>query len=159
MHCRMCAPWDDFLITFGKDHKLWSSSCAVFFQPPVTSFILKPNILLSILFSYILNLLFSHILKLCSTFNVTDQDSHSYKTRCNIILFRISVFTFLDSKQEDKRFEIHCTTWTKLTYLSLDHYFDLRTSTAMSVQYRTASSIKECSIMVFAHDGIHGSST
>jgi hypothetical protein len=42
---------------FGEESKFWSSDYYIFFQAPVTSFLLGPNILLRVLFSDTLNLL------------------------------------------------------------------------------------------------------
>jgi hypothetical protein len=56
------------------------------FSSPVTLSLLGPDILLSILFSNTHNL--------CSYLNVKDRVSHSYKTRGNIILLNILIFTF-----------------------------------------------------------------
>jgi hypothetical protein len=61
---------------------------------PVTSFLFGANILLRTLFS----------LNLCSSLNVTDQLSHPYKTNGRIMVLYILTFTFLHSRQEDKRF-------------------------------------------------------
>jgi hypothetical protein len=66
------------LIMFGEECKWWSSSLHNFLRPPVTSPLIDPNILLSILFSNNLNL--------CSSLSVWDQISYQYKTAHNIII-------------------------------------------------------------------------
>jgi hypothetical protein len=60
------------LIILGEEYKPCSSSLCSFLQPPGTSSLLGPNILLSTLFSNTINL--------CSARNVRDQVSHPYKT-------------------------------------------------------------------------------
>ena len=60
---------------------------------PVTSSLLGPNILLNIRFSYTLSL--------CYSLNMSDQVSHPYKTTVKIIFLYISIFKFLDMKEED----------------------------------------------------------
>jgi hypothetical protein len=63
-------------------------------RPPVTLFILGPNILLSTLFS--------NTLSLCSSLNVRDQVSHPHRTTGKIL--HSQMFTFLESRREDRRF-------------------------------------------------------
>jgi hypothetical protein len=62
----------------------------VVFSVPVTLSLLGPNILLS---TVSLN-----VLILRSSFNVSDQVSHPYKTTGEIIVLCILIFTFADSK-------------------------------------------------------------
>jgi hypothetical protein len=67
------------LIISGKVYKLWSSSLCSHLQPPASSSLLSPNILLSTLFSN----------------TVRDQVSHPYKTTGKttvIFYFNLSVF-------------------------------------------------------------------
>ena len=72
----------------------------VVFSTPVTSSLLRPNILLYTLFS--------NTLSLRSSLSVGIQISHPYKTTGKIIVLYIIIFKCLDSKPVDKRF---CTTW------------------------------------------------
>jgi hypothetical protein len=66
-----------------------------FLHSPVTSSLIGPNILL--------RTLFSNTVSLCCSPNVRDQVSHPYKTTGRIMVLYILTFTFLDSRQEDKR--------------------------------------------------------
>jgi hypothetical protein len=84
------------LIILGQENKLWSSSLCSFLQLPTTSSLFGPNILL--------NTLFSNTLYLWSSLNVRDQVSDRNKTKCKIIVLYILIFTFLDSRREDKMF-------------------------------------------------------
>ena len=65
--------------------------------PTVTPSLLGPNIL---------NTVFSNTLSLRPSLNVSDQVSHSYKTRDKIIVLYILIFKFVDSKLENKRLGI-----------------------------------------------------
>jgi hypothetical protein len=51
----------------------------------------------------LLRTLFSNTLSLCSSLNVRDQFSHTYKAIGRIMVLVILNFTFLDSRREDKR--------------------------------------------------------
>jgi hypothetical protein len=67
MHCPS-HPYDlIILIILEEEYKLWSPSLCSFLQPPVTSALFGPNILLN-------------TLSLCSSLNVRDQVSHPYRT-------------------------------------------------------------------------------
>jgi len=87
----------DFIIriTFG-DYRSLSSSLCSFLHSPVVSYLLGPNILH--------NNLLSNTLSLCLSLNMSDQDSHPYKTTSKIIVLYVFIFIVLDSKLEDKRF-------------------------------------------------------
>ena len=89
-------------VILGEEYGLLSSTLFSFIYSPVTSSLLGPNILLSSLFS--------NTLSLCSSLNVSDQVSHPYKTtgKSLVLCTRISIFVFLDSNLEEKRF---CTEW------------------------------------------------
>jgi hypothetical protein len=61
------------VMIFSEEYKLWSASWCGVFQFPVTSSLWDPNFPLSTLLSNTLNL--------CSSFNVKDQVSHTYKRK------------------------------------------------------------------------------
>jgi len=63
---------DLIFVMFNNEYKSWRSSLFSFIQPPLSSSILSPWILLSTLFSN------TH--HLCSSLNVTDRVSYPYKT-------------------------------------------------------------------------------
>ena len=63
---------------FGKEYRSLSSSLCNFLHSPDTSSLLGPNNLL--------NNLFSNTLSLRSSLNISDQDSHPYRTAGNIIV-------------------------------------------------------------------------
>jgi len=86
----------DFLnqIIFGEEYRSISSSLCSFLRSSVISSLLGPNILL--------RTLFFNTLGLRSSLNVSDLVSHPYKTTGKIIVLNILIFTFLDSKLEEK---------------------------------------------------------
>jgi hypothetical protein len=76
------------LILPAEAYKLWSSSLCSSLQPPVTSYPLGPNILLSTLFLDILNWY--------SSLSVRDKVSHTQKTAGKIIFLYILFCTFFE---------------------------------------------------------------
>jgi hypothetical protein len=70
-----------------------SSYRAVFFEPPIISSLISPNIFLSTLFSITPSLR--------SFFNIRDKVSHLYKTTGKVMLLYILIFAFLDGRRED----------------------------------------------------------
>jgi hypothetical protein len=91
MSCPSHPPWFDHL-NFGEVYKLWSSLQRLL-QPPTTSSVLGPNILISTLFSNNLNL--------CSSLSVRDQISHPYKTYGVIMVLYILICKFLEMKWDN----------------------------------------------------------
>jgi hypothetical protein len=83
------------LITFGDAYKLRSSSLHSLLQPPATSSLIGPNILLSTLFSNTINLF--------SSLSVRDQVQHPYKTKGKIMVLYILFFKILERRWDDKR--------------------------------------------------------
>jgi hypothetical protein len=73
-------------------YKLWSSSLCSLLQPPATSSLLGPNILLSTLCP--------NIFSLCYPFNVRNSVSHPYKTTGKFVVPYILTFRFLDRSRE-----------------------------------------------------------
>jgi hypothetical protein len=70
----------------------------------VTSFLLGPNIL-------VLSNLSGNNISLHSSLRVSDHVSHLHETRKMIVLYNILIFTFSDSKLEDK---IFCNEWQQV---------------------------------------------
>ena len=87
---------EKYLVT--RDHK--APGYVVFSTPPVTSFLLDPNILL--------NTLFLNTISLRSSLNFKYKFLHPNKTTCKIIVQCNLIFIFLNRKLEDKRL---CTEW------------------------------------------------
>jgi hypothetical protein len=79
----MCAtsqpPWLDHSNYTWRRVQVSSSSLCSFLQPPITSILFSPNILLSTLFS--------NTLSLCSSLNVRDQVLHTYKSQAKLLFF------------------------------------------------------------------------
>jgi hypothetical protein len=67
-----------------------------FLQPPITSSLSYPNVLLTTMFSDTQNL--------CPSLNVRHQAARPYKTTGATKVFYILIFTFLHSTREDVRF-------------------------------------------------------
>ena len=78
----------------GEQYRSLSSSLCNIFHFPVTSSFLVQNILL--------NTLFSNILSLSSSFNVSDQVSHTCKKTSKIVVLFVLNFLFCDSILDTK---------------------------------------------------------
>ena len=87
----------------SEHYRSLSSSLCSILHSTVTSSLVGPNILL--------NTLFSNTLSLSSSLNVRDQVLHPYKRTGKITVLYILIFTFFDSKLEDK---IFCTEWQQI---------------------------------------------
>ena len=87
-------------IIFGEEYRLLTYSLCSFLHSPVTSFLLGSDILLSTLFS--------NTLSLRSPLNVSDHNSHPYKTTGPIMVLYVLIFILLDNKLEDKIFCAEC---------------------------------------------------
>jgi hypothetical protein len=72
------------IMIFGKGYKLRSSAFCNFLQPPITSFLLRPNILLRSLFSKILNVFYSP--------RTVAQISHPCKTTGKISFVYVNIY-------------------------------------------------------------------
>jgi hypothetical protein len=93
------------LIIFCEVYKLWSFSLYSLLQPPATSSLLGPNILITV---------FSNTLNQCIFHSVRNQVSHLYKMTSKISVLYILNLKFLERRLEDKRL------WTegnKFTFL------------------------------------------
>jgi hypothetical protein len=89
-------PWFCYLLIFGEQHKLCSSSCS-FIRPPVTSSFLYPNNFLSILIS--------NIFSRCYLNNVTEKVSHPYKTSKIRVLY-INYISVYNTEWTQKNFTL-----------------------------------------------------
>ena len=84
----------------GEEYASFSTSLCNLLHSPVTSSLLRPNILL--------NTMFSNTFSFLSSLNVSDQVSHPYEAAGKIIVLYILIFKFFDTNLEDERF---CTEW------------------------------------------------
>jgi hypothetical protein len=84
------------LVSLGEEYRSRSCRLFSFLHPPVTFSFFGPNILL--------NELFSKALSLCSSLNVRDQVSNSYRTKCKIIVLYVLIWSFFYSWREGRRF-------------------------------------------------------
>ena len=73
-------------IIFGEQYRSLSSSLCSFYHFPVILSFLSPNILLITQFS--------NTIRVCSSLNMSDQDSHPYKTTDYIIILYILEFLY-----------------------------------------------------------------
>jgi hypothetical protein len=84
--CLPHPPWVDYSNCIWRRVQVTKLLIEHFLQPPVTSSLFGPNILL--------NTLFSNTLSLCSSLNVRDQVSYPYKATTKIIILYILNFSF-----------------------------------------------------------------
>ena len=119
----------------GEECRSLSSSLFCFLHSLLTSSLLGPNILL--------NTLFSNTFSLHSSFNVSDQVSHPYKTKGKIIVLYILIvsFSYLSKNQYmcyRLSISVVCHLKTILTS-SCTQYFT--TSTSMTLWFPTLYSV------------------
>jgi len=93
----------------GEEYSSLSSSLCSFLYSPFTLSLLSPNILLRILFS--------NILSLRSSLIVSDQDSHSCKTRGKIIVLFILILPNPWLNEKIKIGTNYISAWTKCSNL------------------------------------------
>jgi hypothetical protein len=94
MHCPFHPPWLDQPNYTWRNIQVIKLLITQFFQPPITSSLFGPSILLLTLLSTTLSLR--------SSVSVRNEVSHLYRTPGKIIVFCILNFTFIDSTREDK---------------------------------------------------------
>jgi hypothetical protein len=93
MTCLSHPPWLDYSNYIWRSVQLMKLLVIQLSQPPVTSGLLGPTILL--------NTLFSNTVSRGSSLNVRNQASYTYRTTGKIIVLYILVFTFLGSRQSN----------------------------------------------------------
>ena len=98
---------------FGEQYRLLSSAFCSFLHSLVTSSLLGPNILLSILFW--------NTVGLRSSLSMSDQVSHPYKTTDKIIIMYILIFIVLDGRQKILHRMIASIPWL---HSALNFYLD-----------------------------------
>jgi hypothetical protein len=96
----MSSLWFDHANNIWRSVKFVKLFIRKFSPAPTICFLLRPNTLLSTLFSDTLNL--------CSTLSVKDQVSHLHKTTGENMTLYISIFKCLERRLEYKSF---CTDW------------------------------------------------
>jgi hypothetical protein len=92
------------VVIFGEEYRLWSFSCS-FHQPPITSSIFSPNILMSTLFS--------NTLSLRSSVNVRVQVSNPLKLQAKLCLY---VFLLVGWDW------VHLVLWPLLAYCTIPRW-------------------------------------
>jgi hypothetical protein len=95
MPCPSHTPWLDHSNYTCEEYKLWSSSLCSFLQPPVTSSLFGPNILLNTLVSNSESMILPKYYR--PSFTPTQNHTQNYS-------FENIIFKFLDSRREDERF-------------------------------------------------------
>jgi len=111
--CVLHATFISFLFIWSGDQcRSQSFSLCSPFHSSVNSYLLGPNVVLSILSSNTRNLQ--------SYFNVTDQDSHSYKTTGKIIVLYTLKFIYLETGRQKSQHRMTANIlWLQPTLLKL----------------------------------------
>jgi hypothetical protein len=108
--CAVCPPISySFIWCLVNSTNCEASHESVFFQPPVTYSLLRPDVFLS--------LLFSNALSLCFFRNVRDLVSHPYRTDKIIVLYAL---TFMFSRDMKSLW----TEFPELNLICISHDFD-----------------------------------
>jgi hypothetical protein len=94
-------------MVYSGEYKLWNSSLCSVLQPPVCFLLMRPNILLSTLFS--------KTFSLCSLLWARSQSSVLYRIRDKVIVIYLVCTFFLDNIRRDRQW---CTDCNKIFRIS-----------------------------------------